>query len=133
MVALLSLTRISCSGNGLIVGSSTSAILGLTWGGVAYPWVSANVLVPLVLGLVGIGAFLVYEARYAKHPLVSFLHSSPLYHTDALRTQVPWSIVSNRTSLSGFVDLHRCFNSQLTPLQLRPDIHQPNHHDRRRL
>lgn len=45
-------------------------VVALTWGGVKYPWISAQVLGPLIVGLVGLGAFLVYEALYAKEPLV---------------------------------------------------------------
>ncbi|GAA6020017.1 hypothetical protein JCM10207_006760 [Rhodosporidiobolus poonsookiae] len=57
--------------NVLFVAAATSTILGLTWGGVAYPWSSYKVLVPLVLGLVGMVAFVVLE-RYVKNPTVPF-------------------------------------------------------------
>lgn len=58
------------SGNVFIMASTTSVLLGLTWGGVQFPWSSPHVLVPLVLGLVGMLAFLVYEARVASVPSV---------------------------------------------------------------
>lgn len=37
-----------------------------------YPWTSPNVLVPLILGFVGMALFMVYEALVAKEPLVRF-------------------------------------------------------------
>ena len=75
LIVLFSLTTslALCSGNFLIIASSTSCAIALTWGGIRFPWSSANILVPLILGLVGIIAFLVYEATLAKHPIVSSL------------------------------------------------------------
>jgi hypothetical protein len=55
------LSKIDFVGNILITSSTTSVVIGLTWGGIQYPWSSASVLVPLVLGLVGLAAFVVYE------------------------------------------------------------------------
>ncbi|KAF8875820.1 major facilitator superfamily domain-containing protein [Mucidula mucida] len=46
---------------------------------------SARVVVPLVLGCVGLGGFVVFEPKGAKYPLI------------------PWSVISNRTSVSGYV------------------------------
>ncbi|GAA6025386.1 hypothetical protein JCM11491_002701 [Sporobolomyces phaffii] len=70
--------------NLLFIAASTSAILGLTWGGVAYSWKSAQVLVPLILGLVGIVVF-VYLERFAKHPTV------------------PFEILTTRTAIAGYI------------------------------
>ncbi|KAF8319948.1 iron permease [Clavulina sp. PMI_390] len=71
------------SGNGIIIASTVSIILALTWGGIQYPWSSYHVLVPLLLGVAGIGAFLVYEWTIAVEPIV------------------PYRIVNNRTTASG--------------------------------
>ncbi len=73
------------SGNLLISGGSTAALLGLTWGGVQYEWSSANVLVPLILGLFVIAGFMVYEAAIPAEPTM------------------PWRILNNRTTISGCV------------------------------
>jgi hypothetical protein len=43
----------------------------LTFGGINFPWSSAHILAPLVIGLVGLVAFIIYEATWATHPLVS--------------------------------------------------------------
>jgi hypothetical protein len=58
------------SGNALVVAASTSTVVGMTWGGTQYSWTSAKVLAPLILGISGLGLFLVYEAKLAKHPVV---------------------------------------------------------------
>ncbi|TBU29033.1 major facilitator superfamily domain-containing protein [Dichomitus squalens] len=79
------LAKIDWIGNFLIIASSSSCIIALTWGGVVYPWSSARVLVPLLVGLGGMGLFLLYEARIARHPMVPFI------------------ILSNRTSFSGYL------------------------------
>lgn len=59
-----------CSGNVIIISSTSAVILGLTWGGVQYPWMSYHVLVPLILGATGIVGFLAYEFLLASHPMV---------------------------------------------------------------
>ena len=60
-----------CSGNLLCIGSTTAFVIGLTWGGVTHPWSSASVLVPLIVGAVGLVVFVAYEAIFAKEPIVS--------------------------------------------------------------
>lgn len=65
------LTSVS-SGNVMIIASSTACVIALSWGGVRYPWASARVVAPLVLGVCGLCAALLYEARFAKEPLVSY-------------------------------------------------------------
>ncbi|KAI0084347.1 major facilitator superfamily domain-containing protein [Irpex rosettiformis] len=79
------LFKLDWFGNALIVASTTASILGLTWGGVKYPWSSAKVLAPLVLGVVGLGGAVVYEIKWAKEPTI------------------PLVILSNRTSISGYI------------------------------
>ncbi|CAK5284764.1 unnamed protein product [Mycena citricolor] len=66
------LGRIDYAGNVLVVGATTSAVLALTWGGIQFGWGSAQVLAPLILGLVGLVAFMVYETFVASNPLVPF-------------------------------------------------------------
>ncbi|TBU31313.1 MFS general substrate transporter [Dichomitus squalens] len=77
--------RLDWIGNTLIIGGTTAVTIALTWGGVTAPWHSAQVLVPLIIGLVLLVLFMLWEARWASHPLV------------------PISLLSNRTSLSGYI------------------------------
>ncbi|KAG9023055.1 hypothetical protein FRB95_013743 [Tulasnella sp. JGI-2019a] len=76
--------RMDWTGNFLVVAATSATIIGLTWGGVRYPWSSFRVLVPLVLGLVGLVVFIVYEAHFPVEPVV------------------PWKLLKNRTTLSGY-------------------------------
>ena len=55
----------------VMIGSTVSILLAITWGGVQYPWTSARVLVPLVIGGVGIAVFFVLELFWLKGPTVS--------------------------------------------------------------
>ncbi|KIJ59634.1 hypothetical protein HYDPIDRAFT_100308 [Hydnomerulius pinastri MD-312] len=73
------------AGNILVVGSSISCTLALTWGGVTAPWNSVRVLAPLIIGLVGLVAFFIYEATVPKNPLV------------------PITLMTNRTGVSGYL------------------------------
>ncbi|KAJ3552285.1 hypothetical protein NM688_g4228 [Phlebia brevispora] len=77
--------RMDWIGNVIIIASSTACVIGLTWGGVKFAWSSAQVLAPLIIGLVGIAGFLVYEAKIASEPVV------------------PFTLLSNRTTLSGYL------------------------------
>ncbi|KAF8554529.1 MFS general substrate transporter [Imleria badia] len=79
------LMRMDWIGNFLVISSTVAYTIGLTWGGITAPWGSARVIVPLVLGLVGLGAFFAYDATLAKHPLV------------------PFSLMRNVTSISGYI------------------------------
>ncbi|KIP03761.1 hypothetical protein PHLGIDRAFT_77024 [Phlebiopsis gigantea 11061_1 CR5-6] len=79
------LLQMDWMGNFLIIASSSSTVIGLTWGGVKFPWTSAHVLVPLIVGLLGLVGSMVYEATFARVPLV------------------PIALISNRTSLSGYI------------------------------
>ncbi|KAL2181895.1 general substrate transporter [Thermothelomyces heterothallicus CBS 202.75] len=62
------LKRIDFIGNAIFIAATVSVLIGVTWGGAVYPWKSANVIVPLVLGFVGMGLFLAYEWTLAKNP-----------------------------------------------------------------
>jgi hypothetical protein len=68
---VLKRSHFSYRGNILVIGSTASVVIGLTWGGVQYPWSSPRVLSPLVLGLVGLGVFIIYEIYFSKPPVVS--------------------------------------------------------------
>ena len=48
-------------GHALVIGSTVSVMLALTWAGIEYAWVSPQVLVPLVVGAVGLLTFFAVE------------------------------------------------------------------------
>ncbi|KAK7062196.1 iron permease [Favolaschia claudopus] len=71
-------------GNAAIMASTVSCVLALTWAGFSFPWASVQVLAPLICGVFGLVAALIYETWFATNPCV------------------PIVIMSNRTSLSGY-------------------------------
>ncbi|KAJ4390990.1 hypothetical protein N0V93_004589 [Gnomoniopsis smithogilvyi] len=79
------LARIDYGGAGLFMASVTSLLLGLVMGGVQYRWGSANIIVPLVLGVTGWAGFHIFETTpFCKDPMV------------------PGRIFMNTTSAAGF-------------------------------
>jgi len=79
------LRKIDWIGNAIVISGTTLANVGLTFAGIRFPWGSVQVLAPLVIGLVTLGVFMVYEAFVAKNPTI------------------PWSIVASRTSASAYM------------------------------
>ncbi|KAF7326942.1 MFS domain-containing protein [Mycena venus] len=79
------LANVDWIGNGIVLVGTSLAIIGLTWGGIRYPWHAPQVLVPLVIGIFLLFVFAIYEAKFAVSPVI------------------PRDIVSNRTSLSGLL------------------------------
>ncbi|KAI0365458.1 Mfs1.1 [Pilatotrama ljubarskyi] len=89
------LQRLDWLGNTLVIGASCACVIGLTWGGVEFPWPSAQVLVPLCIGAATFVVWLVYELRFCAHPVV------------------PFQLLSNRTSLSGYIFIASFVNLEL--------------------
>ncbi|KAF7330813.1 MFS domain-containing protein [Mycena venus] len=79
------LAQVDWVGNAIVIVGSGLAIIGMTWGGIRYPWSSAEVLAPLIIGLALLVVFAIYEAKVPQKPTV------------------PRDIVSNRTSLSALL------------------------------
>ena len=77
--------RIDLVGNAIFVLATTSMLVALTNGGTKYPWSSWNVILPLVLGVLGLGLFYVFE--------VSSLCVEPT---------LPPQLFANRTSVTAF-------------------------------
>ncbi|OQE31348.1 hypothetical protein PENSTE_c001G07313 [Penicillium steckii] len=76
--------KIDFVGIAIFIPSSASFLIPLTWGGVLYPWDSWHTLAPLIIGLVGLFAFAIYEWRAARYPMI------------------PPAIFHNRTALISF-------------------------------
>ncbi|KAJ6627369.1 hypothetical protein B0H10DRAFT_382438 [Mycena sp. CBHHK59/15] len=79
------LKQVDWIGNIIAVVGTGLAIIGLTWGGIRYSWESAQVLAPLLIGLVLLVVFGIYEAKVPSRPTI------------------PLDVIGNRTSLSGLL------------------------------
>lgn len=79
------LKRVDVLGIVVFVASSTSFLFGLTAGGVLFPWKSANVIVPLVLGIIGMVVFWAIEEYLVKEPMM------------------PMRVFKERTALTGYI------------------------------
>jgi len=83
-VSMVLLGKLDWIGNICITASTCAFMLGMTWGGVRFPWTSPRVLVPLITGVVGMVGAMIYETRWAKDPTI------------------PLDIMPNRTSIVGY-------------------------------
>ncbi|OQE07064.1 hypothetical protein PENVUL_c015G03746 [Penicillium vulpinum] len=79
------LRRIDYLGTVLFVGSMSSFLIPLSWGGISYDWDSWHTLVPLCVGGVGLIVFGFYEYYFASDPIV------------------PPVIFQNRTAIASFI------------------------------
>lgn len=77
------LKRLDLGGSVIFVGSAISSLIALAWAGSTYSWSSVQVILPLVLGFVGLGCFLIYET-FVVDPIM------------------PLRLFQNRTSLAAF-------------------------------
>ncbi|KAI1456980.1 MFS general substrate transporter [Annulohypoxylon moriforme] len=81
------LKRIDVVGNALLVASTVSVLIALTWAGSQYSWSSYHVLVPFIIGLVGlVGFFCLEGSTWIPEPVM------------------PLRLFANRTSLIIYVN-----------------------------
>ncbi|KAJ7598373.1 iron permease [Mycena floridula] len=66
------LVRVDWIGNAIVITGTTLTNIGLAWGGVTYPWGSVKVLVPLVLGIILVAVFVVYEFTVPREPTMPY-------------------------------------------------------------
>ncbi|GAP93408.1 putative tetracycline efflux protein [Rosellinia necatrix] len=66
----LKLKAVDFIGIALTLAGTTIFLLGLTWGGVDYPWNSAHVIATLVIGFALSVAFVLWQWKGAKYPLI---------------------------------------------------------------
>lgn len=64
------LRRVDFVGSIIFIGSATSFLIPVTWGGVMYSWDSWRTLVPLLIGAVGLIVFFFYEKYVAIEPAI---------------------------------------------------------------
>ncbi|KAK3324832.1 major facilitator superfamily domain-containing protein [Cercophora scortea] len=75
------LARVDWIGGFLFIAGMTTFLVGLSWAGIQFQWRSVQVIVPLILGVTGIGLSIVWECYYAQEP---FLRSSLFYSSSAI-------------------------------------------------
>ena len=61
--------RVDWIGGLIFIPSLTAFLVAISWGGSQFPWSSWQTLLPLVLGVSGVGASLVWE-KYARDPFL---------------------------------------------------------------
>lgn len=83
------LKTVDVGGQALFVTGFGLIILGLTWGGVTYPWASAAVIVSLVVGCLFVGFFFVWERMLSPGRALS--KKMPWQ-----RPMIPWAMLTNR-------------------------------------
>ncbi|KAG6887684.1 hypothetical protein C0992_011214 [Termitomyces sp. T32_za158] len=72
--------QIDWIGNMLIIASACSCMIALTWGGAEHSWSSYQVLIPLILGIVGLMFALLptwFQAVQGASPITAGLHFMP--------------------------------------------------------
>jgi MFS family permease len=62
--------RFDWAGSGLFVASLTSFLVPLTWGGIMYDWSSYHTLVPMLVGVVGLITFFLWQKFFSPEPLI---------------------------------------------------------------
>ncbi|KAK3688031.1 major facilitator superfamily domain-containing protein [Podospora appendiculata] len=65
-----SLRQIDWIGGMLFVAGASSFLMGISWGGVQYSWGSFKTWLPILLGVLSIAAFLIYERFVPTRPLI---------------------------------------------------------------
>jgi hypothetical protein len=78
------IARVDYIGIVLFSGASCAFLVGITTGGTVYPWSSASVLVPLILGLALYVVFILHHWKTAKEPMI------------------PLRVFNDRSATSGF-------------------------------
>lgn len=67
---LSKLGLIDYTGIALLSASTILVLVAITWADVQYSWSSAQVLIPLIAGMLGLFGFCYFEDCYATHPVV---------------------------------------------------------------
>lgn len=82
------LARLDWGGNIIMMGSTVAVTIAFPWAGAIYSWSSAQVLAPLIIGIIGLVVFFFYETLpFVKEPLL------------------PVHLFGNRTSVILFINI----------------------------
>jgi len=64
------LLRVDWVGGFLFTAGMTSFLVGISWGGINYEWKSVQVIAPIIGGVFGIVATIIWEAYFASEPIL---------------------------------------------------------------
>ncbi|VBB81046.1 Putative protein of unknown function [Podospora comata] len=64
------LARVDWLGGFLFIGGLTSFLVGMSWGGVQFEWSSAQVIAPMVVGVLSVAMSVVWESYGAREPFL---------------------------------------------------------------
>ncbi|KUI69873.1 hypothetical protein VM1G_05397 [Cytospora mali] len=83
------LARVDWIGSFIFMGSATSFLIAISWGGTQFAWSSAQTIAPLIIGIIGLFGTAAWERCMAKEP---FLRHSLFYNLSAISAYVCSSI-----------------------------------------
>lgn len=83
------LARVDWVGSFIFMGSATSFLIAISWGGTQFAWSSAQTIAPLIIGIAGLVGTAVWERYMAKEP---FLPHTLFYNTSSIAAFVCSSI-----------------------------------------
>ncbi|ROW08313.1 hypothetical protein VMCG_03205 [Cytospora schulzeri] len=75
------LARVDWIGSFIFMGSATSFLIAISWGGTQFAWSSAQTIAPLIIGIAGLFGTAIWERYMAKEP---FLPHSLFYNVSAI-------------------------------------------------
>jgi MFS family permease len=72
--------RIDWVGSLLFISSVSSVVVGISWGGIQFPWISKWTLLPIIIGTIGILCTNIWEYNFTQHPFlqISLFRSSSM-------------------------------------------------------
>jgi MFS family permease len=65
-----SLLQVDWVGGVMFICSTTSVLVGLSWGGIQFPWISKWTLLPIIVGTFGILCTYIWEHHFARQPFL---------------------------------------------------------------
>ena len=119
-----SLKRVDWIGCFTFLSSTTSFLIGLSWGGVQFPWTSPWTLCPIVIGSLGVLSTILWETKVASYPLLPmalFPNTSTLLgYICAFLHGLIVSLQSSNTLVNHRAPLTRCLSKLLCTLYYVP-------------
>ncbi|KAI1500227.1 permease of the major facilitator superfamily [Biscogniauxia marginata] len=118
----LKLGAVDFIGVGLALVGTTVLLLGLTWGGAEYPWESTHVIATLVIGIIVCVAFVLWQWKGPRYPLVPLhIFKSKLVNGACLTMAINgWNFVVQVYYIPTFYQLAYGYSATLAGAMLLP-------------